>query len=48
MSTKLDRTFVFITSFDANYTTGNFELKQLNSANQLFFKKKYKFTSSIF
>ena len=40
MSTKSDSTFVFTTSFDGNYTTGNIELIQLNSASQLAFKKE--------
>lgn len=39
MSSKLDSTFVLTTSFDGNYTTGNIELTQFNSANQLAFKK---------
>lgn len=39
MSTKSDSTFVFTTSFDANYTMGNIELIQLNSASQFAFKK---------
>ena len=39
MSSKLDSTFVLTTSFDGNYTTGNIELMQFNSANQLAFKK---------
>jgi hypothetical protein len=39
MSSKSDSTFVFTTNFDGNYTTGNIELIQLNSANQLAFKK---------
>lgn len=39
MSNKLDSTFVLTTSFDGNYTTGNIELIQFNSANQLAFKK---------
>lgn len=38
MSAKLDSTFVFSTSFDGNYTTGNVELIQVNSANQLAYK----------
>jgi hypothetical protein len=38
MSAKLDSTFVFSTSFDGNYTTGNIELIQFNSANQLAYK----------
>jgi hypothetical protein len=40
MSSKSDSTFVFTTNFDGNYTTGNIELIQLNSANQLAFKKE--------
>lgn len=38
MSAKLDSTFVFSTSLDGNYTTGNIELIQVNSANQLAYK----------
>jgi hypothetical protein len=40
MSSKSDSTFVFTTNFDGNYTTGNIELIQFNSANQLAFKKE--------
>ena len=39
MSSKLDSTFVLTTSFDGDYTSGNIELIQFNSANQLAFKK---------
>lgn len=39
MSAKTDSIFVFTTSLDGNYTTGNIELIQLNSANQLAYKK---------
>ena len=39
MSSKLDSTFVLTTSFDGDYTSGNIDLIQLNSANQLAFKK---------
>jgi hypothetical protein len=39
MSSKLDSTFVLTTSFDGNYTTGNIELTQFNSTNQLAYKK---------
>jgi hypothetical protein len=39
MSSMLDSTFVLTTSFEGNYTTGNIELMQFNSANQLAFKK---------
>ena len=38
MSAKSDSTFVFTTSFDGNYTSGNIELIQFNSANQLAYK----------
>lgn len=38
MSTKTDSTFVLITSLDGNYTTGNVELIQLNTANQISYK----------
>ena len=39
MSSKLDSTFVLTTSFDGDYTSGNIDLVQFNSANQLAFKK---------
>lgn len=39
MSSKLDSTFVLTTSFDGDYTSGNIDLIQFNSANQLAFKK---------
>ena len=39
MSSKLDSTFVLNTSFDGYYTSGNIDLIQFNSANQLAFKK---------
>ena len=39
MSSKLDSTFVLTTSFDGDYTSGNIDLIQINSANQLAFKK---------
>lgn len=39
MSSMLDSTFVLTTSFEGNYTTGNIELMQFNSANQFAFKK---------
>jgi len=39
MSAKSDSTFIFTSSLDGNYTTGNIELIQLNSANQIAFKK---------
>ena len=39
MSAKSDSTFIFTSSFDGNYTSGNIELIQLNSANQIAFKK---------
>ena len=39
MSTKTDSSFVFTTSLDGNYTTGNIELIQVNAANQLAYKK---------
>lgn len=39
MSSKLDSTFVLTTSFDGNYTSGNIELIQFNSTNQLAYKK---------
>ena len=39
MSIKLDSTFVLTTSFDGDYTSGNIELTQFNSANQLAFKR---------
>ena len=38
MSSKSDSSFVFTASFDGNYTSGNIELIQLNSANQLSYK----------
>lgn len=39
MSAKTDSTFVFTTSLEGNYTTGNIELIQVNAANQLAYKK---------
>ena len=39
MSSKLDSTFVLTTSFYGDYTSGNIELTQFNSANQLAFKR---------
>jgi hypothetical protein len=39
MSSKLDSTFVLTTCFDGDYTSGNIELTQFNSANQLAFKR---------
>lgn len=38
MSAKLDSTFVFTTSFDGNYSSGNIDLIQFNSSNQLAYK----------
>lgn len=40
LQTKSDSTFVFTTSFDENYTTGNIGLMELNSASQLALKKE--------
>lgn len=39
MSVKTDSTFLFTSSLDGNYTTGNIELTQLNISNQLAYKK---------
>lgn len=39
MSAKFDSLFVFTTSFDGNYTSGNIELIQFTTANQIAFKK---------
>lgn len=39
MSAKSDSTFVFTTSLDGDYTTGNIDLIQLNSANQIAYKQ---------
>jgi hypothetical protein len=39
MSVKTDSTFLFTSSLDGNYTTGNIQLTQLNIANQLAYKK---------
>ena len=39
MSSKLDSIFVLTTSFDGDYTSGNIDLIQINSANQFAFKK---------
>lgn len=39
MSVKTDSTFLFTSSLDGNYTTGNIELTQLNIANQLAYKE---------
>jgi hypothetical protein len=38
MSAKSDSTFVFTTSFDGNYSSGNIDLIQFNSSNQLAYK----------
>jgi len=39
MSTKTDSTFVLTSSLEGNYTTGNIELIQINTANQLAYKR---------
>jgi len=38
MSTRTDSTFVLTSSLEGNYTTGNIELIQINTANQLAYK----------